>query len=138
MGSRRSKSVNFFHQKSIRFHSTLSLITTLLPEQFGRKMSCWSVGVFFIIFYCILETVIEVSFSSRCFSEKRPTITGTLFFSLRQTRSDEIFVQIVQKNDTSETNPKHSKGSPFRFLLFKGDIQNRRRPKGPLQFFSAL
>ena len=60
------------------------------------------------------------------------------FLFLRQTRSDEIFVQFVQLNEYLGNASKLSQRDPFKFLLFKRNMQNRMRLKGPLfNFFGA-
>ena len=85
---------------------------------------------------------VKSSFLVGAFSlkEKSPTITVSsffLFFFSWQSHSEwSTFLTILQ---FCAEGKLYSKGSPFQFLLFQGNIHNRTCPKGPpFGFFSAL
>ena len=80
---------------------------------------------------------IYFSFLVGAFINKRAGLLQSLVsftFFKRQTRSDEIFVQFVQLNEYLGNASKLSQRF-FQFSLFKRNIQNRMRLKGPFQFF---
>ena len=71
------------------------------------------------------------------FKEKSPTITVASFFSFfRQTTELIAYVPLFAETDKF-TQAKFdqckltAKGSPFRFLPFLRNLQNRKTPKGP-------
>ena len=72
--------------------------------------------------------------------EKCPTIAVSFFSSFQTTILTLIDPLFTILSRAPEAQGKlYSKGSPFHFLLFQGNIQNRTCPKGPpFGFFLAL
>ena len=73
------------------------------------------------------------------FKEKSPTITVASFFFVRPQSSSRMY-HFLQKLISSlrpvRPMQTYCKGSPFRFLPFLRNLQNRKTPKGPpFQFF---
>ena len=63
----------------------------------------------------------------------------TRFFSSRQTQMRRNFCSVCLTKEYLGNPSKLLQRAPFQFLLFKRNIQNRMRLKGPLfNFFSAL
>ena len=62
---------------------------------------------------------------------KEPDYYSQSFFSLRQTRSDEIFVKFDQLKEYLGNASKLSLKVPLLIFLFKRNIQTRMRLKGP-------
>ena len=103
-----------------------------------RILTVFLVGAFPLREKC--PTIAMTVFSRRFSREKCPTYSGKFFFVRLQSHSDwATFLTIETTKTTSIRGQVRSaeisaKGSPFHFLLFYRNLQNRTRLKGSIFF----
>ena len=146
----RCEIFNFFHRR------VLPSICLMICDRMDEKSQSVASGVpirfnfwvFRVLWKRILshfEVLLLFLVGAFSFKEKSPTITvaSFFFFFFRQTTELIAYVPLFTETDKF-TQAKFdqckltAKGPPFRFLPFLRNLQNRKTPKGPFQFFSAL